>query len=503
MNSNIKYIGIEGREVPLIDKNQNIIDYAIVSIEDFDQVCNYSWSKAVEKTKTTDLSYAVSSSLRMHHLIQGKPEQGFVVDHINHDGLDNRRSNLRFATISQNSQNARRDKTKDESQYTGVKFDKRRNKWNAQVKLNKISYWLGTFLTEKEAGIAYDTVVLVANKGVAKHNGLVQYEDVSHLNIDDILPKKEPRKLPQFIYQVGKSFHARTVYDEKLYISKNFETVDEAILKRDEFLKEINQLKQIKIDRHYEKPITRNKYGIACIFIKGDECLVDDAMWHELTLFSWSVSKLYATAQVDKNTTLMHHYVIKSEPYQLIDHINWNKLDNRKENLRIATYSQNNHNQRKTENCSSKYYGVSLEYDDRRTDPLRWKAQITRDKKIYNLGRFETEVEAAHAYNLKAKELYGTYARLNDIDQSELEIVMANSQQKHGRYKKLNGKSNYIGVSQQGKKWKAQFKINKKTYYKGGFDTQEEAALAYNAISVEILGVKAKLNIVPNTLKNN
>lgn len=500
MNSHVKYVDVEGCEIQLFDKNKNIVDYAIVSAEDYEKVCSFSWYKAVGNTKTTDLSYAVSHRLRMHHYILGKPNQGFTIDHINGDGLDNRLVNLRIATMSQNSQNKRRDKSKDKSQYIGVKYHPITQKWYVQMYINKISHSLGTFSSDKEAAIAYDTAVLVANQGVGKTNGLVKYSDVSHKKLEDVFPKKEPRKLPKFINQVGKKFYARTKYDKKLYISTNFKTIDEAIIKRDEFLKEINQLKQDKIERHNKQPITRNKNGVACILIGGQECLVDDAMWHELKAFSWNVSNFYASGRVGNNVTTMHQYVMKTDPYQMIDHINRNKLDNRKENLRLADSSQNNHNQTKAENCTSKFQGVSLERDDRGKEYYRWKAQIAKDGLSYNLGRFETEVEAANAFNIKAVELYKTYARLNNIDASELKEAIAKSQQKHGRYKKPNSKSTYIGVSQQGKKWKAQFRLKGETYYKGGFDTQEAAAFAYNTMAKELLGDKAKINTIPDVV---
>jgi hypothetical protein len=92
------------------------------------------------------------------------------------------------------------------------------------------------------------------------------------------------------------------------------------------------------------------------------------------------------------------------------DHINRDKLDNRKANLRQATRSQNQVNRGLQSNNTSGYKGVHY-------DKLRniWRARVVVDRKGINLGDFKTPEEAAQAYNEKAKELHGEFALLNDI----------------------------------------------------------------------------------------
>ena len=87
----------------------------------------------------------------MHHLLLGKPEKGTVTDHINRDKLDNRKSNLRFCTISQNNANRGIDMS-SKILYKGVCFDKRRNKFIASTH----SGYIGGFNTAEEAARAYD-----------------------------------------------------------------------------------------------------------------------------------------------------------------------------------------------------------------------------------------------------------------------------------------------------------------------------------------------------------
>jgi hypothetical protein len=93
----------------------------------------------------------------MHRTILGAP-QGHMVDHINRDGLDNRRINLRAATRAQNACNAiKRHSIRSTSQFKGVHWDKARSRWAAQIKkLGKVTN-IGRFISEEDAARAYDT----------------------------------------------------------------------------------------------------------------------------------------------------------------------------------------------------------------------------------------------------------------------------------------------------------------------------------------------------------
>ena len=97
-------------------------------------------------------------------------------------------------------------------------------------------------------------------------------------------------------------------------------------------------------------------------------------------------------------------------PKGQIDHINGDRGDNRIANLREATHLQNMWNKPSYKNRTSKFKGVSY-----RKDLGKWRAVIQKDGKSLSIGHFESELEAALAYNYKAEELFGSYARFNKV----------------------------------------------------------------------------------------
>jgi len=102
----------------------------------------------------------------------------------------------------------------------------------------------------------------------------------------------------------------------------------------------------------------------------------------------------------------------------IVDHINGDKLDNRRENLRIVNSKQSSYNKAKpkTANPSSPYKGVSKKVcKNKAGEHVFYCASVVKDSKRYGLGSFKNEEDAARAYNEKAQELFGEYAYLNVI----------------------------------------------------------------------------------------
>lgn len=106
------------------------------------------------------------------------------------------------------------------------------------------------------------------------------------------------------------------------------------------------------------------------------------------------------------------HRAVMGFPNLHVDHINKNKLDNRKINLRLCTHSQNMANKELRSTNTSGYKGV-IWYKPTK----KWRATIKAQGKFYHLGYYRTKEAAALAYNKKALEVFGEFAHLNKIEE--------------------------------------------------------------------------------------
>jgi hypothetical protein len=139
--------------VRLIALTRNMV--AVVDANDYEWLSQWVWSAS----KRRHTYYATRNAydeneehiiVMMHQVISGR-----YADHINGNGLDNRRANLRCATARQNSHN-RRGNVVSISGYKGVYPQSSGGKWTAKIKTNDITYYLGTFPTKEEAARSYD-----------------------------------------------------------------------------------------------------------------------------------------------------------------------------------------------------------------------------------------------------------------------------------------------------------------------------------------------------------
>jgi len=150
------WYGYAFRKIPL-SKGK----FAIVDPEDYDRLMQYRWH--CHKGRHT--CYAIHSvtngrnakrrNAHMHHLVIEIPE-GCVCDHINHNGLDNRKVNLRAVTLSQNMWNRGKIRKDARTRFKGVGWVKKQKCWRARITINGKRINLGTFDTPVAAAKAYD-----------------------------------------------------------------------------------------------------------------------------------------------------------------------------------------------------------------------------------------------------------------------------------------------------------------------------------------------------------
>lgn len=116
--------------------------------------------------------------------------------------------------------------------------------------------------------------------------------------------------------------------------------------------------------------------------------------------------------RTEKRKAIYMHLEIMSVPDGMeVDHINGNGLDNRRENLRLCTRAQNRMNSVKRIGKSSTFNGVYWHKNCR-----KWRASLKLDGKEIHIGYFNTELDAAEAYDEKAFELFGEFAKPNFKD---------------------------------------------------------------------------------------
>lgn len=155
-------------------------------------------------------------------------------------------------------------------------------------------------------------------------------------------------------------------------------------------------------------------WNCVSLLVTGGFTLIDVADYDKASRFNWWMSP---TGYIEKGKSkvckiaTLHKLLMSPQKGMFCDHINGCRSDNRRSNLRVVTPQENAINRGKNLTSLSKYKGVA--YDKRFNG--RWFARITKNSKTYHIGMFDTELEAARAYNAVAPSFHGAFVRLNDL----------------------------------------------------------------------------------------
>lgn len=136
--------------------------YAVMDLMDWEKIQGYSWSayrskSGVEYARGFKQVAGKRDDPALHQVLLGDPPSGFTIGHLDGDGLNCRRKNIKFLTFQQNAQGPRRKGAGASSKFRGVSWNKNSKNWRASIYIEKRVMHLGSFSGEIKAALAYDT----------------------------------------------------------------------------------------------------------------------------------------------------------------------------------------------------------------------------------------------------------------------------------------------------------------------------------------------------------
>lgn len=207
--------------------------------------------------------------------------------------------------------------------------------------------------------------------------------------------------------------------------------------------------------------------------INGFDVLIDEG---DLVVFNmcekWVIDKGYALGRFKVNgksvADKMHRLIMDAQKGQIVDHIDGNKLNNKRSNLRFVTHAENMRNKSKKKNCICQSYGVTLNKHKN-----LYHASCIYEAKVHSFGYFKSEIAAAYHYN-KCVSKISKFYKLNtfDISTEELEFIVVRDKPKKPVSEKQSG---VPGISWYGSEKNKYWHVIYKRKQKGCFKNLQDA----------------------------
>lgn len=381
MNSNLKRPNRTRDDdcfIALRDKQGDIVGHAICSAQDFACLSMHTWWRS---SSTVDDWYPVTiikgKNIRMHKYVMNIIQKieitdGMVIDHKNRVRYDNHRENLRLVTKSQNAQN-RPKKEGTSSIYNGISYVTKAKKFMAKVRHNKQTIFIGYFETEIEAVEAYDRY-LAHNSDIHKkmNNETLRNKYRSEPLIH---PKKKKTNKNKFI-GVSKNgenkFRAQIQIDGKTLRIAITDTENEAAIKYDEYIVRHGLQNRLNFPQNYPdyvpnrvtkttivSEIDSNTVQISLNGAQQECALIDKEDYEKVKYMPCSINSGYVNIYNEGVAMRLSRYLMNEKREDIVvDHINGNRVDNRKSNLRAVSRKLNAQNKSKHKDATSIYMGV-------------------------------------------------------------------------------------------------------------------------------------------------
>ena len=405
---------------------------AIVDDEDYEHLSKFNWFYGAGYVRRNRLKGEKHERVTINmeqEILNGeeiiKKNTGEAIDHINNLTFDNRKKNIRKVTNPENASNAGI-QINNSSGYIGVSFETTTQKWRPVVGKNKA---MGLYDDVKEAAKVRDAEAIKQYGENARLN-FPKSKNLEEMILEELIVK---------IHQTKNSIGVLEEIESRQNIDKEDFEISKLLISNLFNLKKIDKYKlsdDFKINilentRNYIEPKTCNSEDCVerktqLIHLSGDHgegfaFLIDIEDYERINDFSWH----FAGSSIQRSTKINEYHerntiqlpwevlfgendVWEKDDNVAVDEIDQNNFDVRKINLRVMTSAFKSGMGKKKSNNTSGYIGISW---FKQTN--KWRAFVTHKSKFISLGYHINKIDAAKAYDKKAKELYGDDAILN------------------------------------------------------------------------------------------